>query len=174
MNLSAALLPPMVASVMLLAGTAEGAQDRWAGTARDGKGWKESGEASWYGAWHQGRLTSSGERFDQNALTAAHPNLPLGSRVRVTLRDTGRSVVVTVNDRLPPRPHRIIDLSRGAAARLGMVDQGVGDVTLAAVSMRVPEEVAEAPEDRLENHPGRDGPLNPRRRDRPHTRHGRP
>ena len=170
MNRSAALLPPMFASAMLLAGTAEAAPERWANTARDGKGWKESGEASWYGAWHQGRPTSSGEPFDQNAMTAAHANLPLGSRVRVTLRDTGRSVVVTINDRQPPKPHRIIDLSRGAAARLGMVDQGVGDVVLAAVSTRMPEEVAEAPEDRA----GPAGPLSPRRRDRPHTRHAHP
>ena len=163
MNLSAALLPPMVASVMLLAGTAE-AKVAWDGS------WKESGEASWYGGWHQGRPTSSGERFDERAMTAAHARLPLGSRVRVTLRDTGRSVVVTINDRLPPKRTRVIDLSRGAAARLGMVDRGLGDVTLTPVSMRVAEEVAEAPEDR----PGRDAPLNPRRRDRPHTRHGRP
>ncbi len=170
MNRSAALLPPMFASVMLLAGTAEAAQQRWAGTLRDGKGWKESGEASWYGAWHQGRPTSSGEPFDQNAMTAAHPSLPLGSRVRVTLQDTGRSVVVTINDRLPPRRWRVIDLSRGAAARLGMVDQGVGDVVLAAVSMRAPDRVTEAPEDR----PDRGRPLNPPRRDRRHTRHGRP
>lgn len=170
MNRSAALLPPMFASVMLLAGTAEAAQERWADTSRDGKGWKESGEASWYGAWHQGRLTSSGEPFDQNAMTAAHPNLPLGSRVRVTLRDTGRSVVVTINDRLPPKRWRVIDLSRGAAARLGLVDQGVGDVVLAAVSMRAPNEVAEAPEGR----PGAGGPFSPPQRDRRHTRHGRP
>lgn len=170
MNLTTALLPPMFASVMLLAGTAEAGQDRWASASRDGKGWRESGEASWYGAWHQGRPTSSGERFDQNAMTAAHANLPLGSRVRVTLKDTGRSVVVTINDRQPPKPHRIIDLSRGAAARLGMVDQGVGDVVLAAVGAKTPEEVAEAPEDRA----GQAGPLNPRPRDRPHTRRVRP
>ena len=161
MNLSAALLPPMLASVLLLAGTAEAAPENW-GSARDGQGWKESGEASWYGGWHQGRPTSSGERFDQNAMTAAHANLPLGSRVRVTLRDTGRSVVVTINDRLPPKRWRVIDLSRGAAARLGMVDQGLGDVTLTPVSMKVWQGVAEAPE------------FSPRRRDRPHTRHGRP
>ena len=162
MNLSAALLPPMFASVMLLAGTveAEAAQGSW----------KESGEASWYGGRHQGRLTSSGERFDERAMTAAHARLPLGSRVRVTLRDTGRSVVVTINDRQPPKPHRIIDLSRGAATRLGMVDRGVGNVVLAPVSVAAHEEVAEAPEDR----PSRAGPLNPRRRDRPHTRHARP
>ncbi len=163
MNLSAALLPPMFASVMLLAGTAE------AHAARDGS-WKESGEASWYGGWHQGRPTSSGERFDEHAMTAAHARLPLGSRVRVTLRDTGRSVVVTINDRLPPKRSRVIDLSRGAAARLGIVDRGLGDVTLTPVSMRMAEEVAEAPEDR----PAHDGPLSPRRRDRPHTRHARP
>ena len=170
MNLSAALLPPMFASVMLLAGTAEAAQERWAGTAQDGKGWKESGEASWYGGWHQGRPTSSGERFDQNAMTAAHPNLPLGSRVRVTLRDTGSSVVVTINDRLPPKRWRVIDLSRGAATRLGMVDRGLGDVTLTPVSMRMPMEAAEAPE----HHANEAGPLSPRRRDRLHRRHAHP
>ncbi len=164
MNRPAALLPPLFASVILLAGTAE------AQATQGSRGWKESGEASWYGAWHQGRPTSSGEPFDQNAMTAAHANLPLGSRVRVTLRDTGRSVVVTINDRQPPKPHRVIDLSRGAAARLGMVDQGVGDVTLAALSLGVPEEVAEAPEDR----PGRAGPLSPRPRGRPHTRRATP
>ena len=162
MNLSAALLPPIFASVMLLAGTAEA-------EAAQG-GWKESGEASWYGGKHQGRLTSSGEPFNQNAMTAAHAKLPLGSRVRVTLRDTGRSVVVTINDRQPPKPHRIIDLSRGAAVRLGMVDRGVGDVVLVPAGTETQEEVAEAPEDR----PGRGGPLNPRRHDRPHTRHARP
>ena len=124
--------------------------------------WQQTGQASWYGDWHNGRRTASGELFNQNALTAAHPSLPLGSRVRVTLRDTGRSVVVTINDRLPPKRWRVIDLSRGAAARLGMVDQGLGDVTLTPVSLRMPEEVAEAPE------------LSPRRRDRPHTRHARP
>ena len=107
-------------------------------------------------------------------MTAAHAKLPLGSRVRVTLRDTGRSVVVTINDRQPPKPHRIIDLSRGAATRLGLVDWGVGDVVLVPVSVRAQEEVAEAPEDSPENRSGRDGPLNPRRRDRPHTRHARP
>ena len=163
MNLSAALLPPMFASVMLLAGTAK------AEAARDGS-WKESGEASWYGGWHQGRPTSSGERFDERAMTAAHARLPLGSRVRVTLRDTGRSVVVTINDRLPPKRTRVIDLSRGAATRLGIVDRGLGDVTLTPVSMRMAEEVAEAPEDR----PAHDGPLSPQRRDRPHTRHAHP
>jgi rare lipoprotein A len=168
MNLTAAFLTPMFASAMLLAGTAA------AEAAQGGKGWKESGEASWYGGWHQGRPTSSGERFDERAMTAAHARLPLGSRVRVTLRDTGRSVVVTINDRLPPKRWRVIDLSRGAAARLGMVDQGLGDVTLTPVSMRVPEEVAEAPEATAENRPGRGGPLNPQRHDRPHTRHGRP
>ena len=173
MNLSAALLPPMFASALLLAGTAEAAPDLapdWGG-ARDGKGWKESGEASWYGGWHRGRPTSSGEGFDERAMTAAHARLPLGSRVRVTLRDTGRSVVVTINDRQPPKPHRVIDLSRGAAARLGIVDQGVGNVILASVSTKAPEEVAEAPE---EDRPDRAGPLNPRRRDQPHTRHARP
>ncbi len=104
-------------------------------------GWQESGEASWYGAWHQGRRTSSGEIFDPNRMTAAHASLPLGSRVRVTMADTGQSVVVTITDRQPVKRYRIIDLSRGAAARIGLVNQGVGQVRL-ELTADEPEELA--------------------------------
>lgn len=89
----------------------------------------ESGIASWYGPWFQGRITSSGRRFDQNGLTAAHPWLPLGSHVHVRLVGTGRSVDVTVTDR-PGNRHRIIDLSRGAARELGIVRRGTALVAL--------------------------------------------
>ncbi len=83
------------------------------------------GLASWYGRQHQGRATSSGEAFDMNRLTAAHRTLPFGTRVRVTNLETGRSVVVRVNDRGPFAAARIIDVSYAAAKALGMVGAGV-------------------------------------------------
>jgi len=108
----------------------------------------DSGEASWYGPRHEGRRTSSGEVFDSHKLTAAHASLPLGSYVRVVVQDTGRSIVVKVNDREPPHGVRCIDLSRAAAARLGIVHQGIANVTLQAVSSQdAAVELAEAPDD---------------------------
>jgi len=89
----------------------------------------ETGLASYYGSRHQGRRTASGTRFDQRALTAAHPWLPFGTKVRVTVEATGRSVVVTVTDRLPSR-RRVIDLSTAAARLLGIVRQGLAEVSL--------------------------------------------
>jgi len=93
-------------------------------------GWKQSGVASWYGGsrW-QGHLTSSGARYDENQLTAAHATLPLGSKVHVKLHNSERDVVVTITDR-PGTRTRIIDLSRGAAKALGILSQGVAMVTL--------------------------------------------
>ena len=88
------------------------------------------GKASWYGAWHHGRRTASGERFNMWALTAAHRTLPLGTHVRVTNLRNGRSVEVRVNDRGPILDDRIIDLSRGAAARLGAEKEGVVPVRI--------------------------------------------
>ena len=93
----------------------------------------ETGVASWYGGRHHGRLTASGERFDENALTAAHPILPVraGIRLRVTRLDNGASVVVRVNDRGPARwTGRAIDLSRAAATRLGMLGRGLARVRI--------------------------------------------
>lgn len=91
---------------------------------------RQTGIASWYGGprW-QGNRTSSGERYNENRLTAAHASLPLGSLVRVTLVDTEQSVVVTITDR-PGTRRRVIDLSRGAASALGMIDRGVAEVSL--------------------------------------------
>lgn len=79
-----------------------------------------SGKASYYGDKHHNKLTASGERFNQAALTAAHRSLPFGTRVRVADKRTGRSVVVRINDRGPFVRGRIIDLSRGSARALGM------------------------------------------------------
>ncbi len=80
----------------------------------------KSGDASWYAATFQGRLTANGERYDSGALTAAHRTLPLGSHVRVTSLATGKSVVVRINDRGPYVKGRIIDLSYAAAEALGL------------------------------------------------------
>jgi rare lipoprotein A len=90
------------------------------------------GTASWYGPGFHGRRTANGERFDQEALTAAHRKWAFGTRVRVTLASTGRSVVVTINDRIP-RKDRIIDLSKGAARTVGLIGPGIGKVRLEVV-----------------------------------------
>jgi len=83
------------------------------------------GAASWYGRWHAGRLTASGERFNPQAMTCAHRTLPLGSVVKVTDMSTGRSVSLEVNDRGPYVRGRILDLSEGAARELGVENRGV-------------------------------------------------
>ena len=86
--------------------------------------------ASWYGPGFHGRRTASGEIYNQNALTAAHKSLPFGTRVRVTNLNNGRSVIVKVNDDGPHIPGRVIDLSKGAAERIGMLSSGVAPVRL--------------------------------------------
>lgn len=88
----------------------------------------EVGLASWYGDAFNGRPTATGERFDMHAMTAAHKTLPLPGLVEVTNLANGRSVILRVNDRGPFVDNRIIDLSRGAASELGMLQQGVGRV----------------------------------------------
>jgi len=90
----------------------------------------EAGSASWYAANRHQRRTASGTPYNQNAMTAAHPWLPFGTQVRVTRRDTGHSIVVTITDRLPSRRH-IIDLSVGAARQLGMLREGTTQVDIA-------------------------------------------
>ena len=92
-----------------------------------------TGRASWYGEPHHGRKTASGEVFDMNALTAAHPTLPLGTLVLVTNLANGRSVEVRVNDRGPVARDRVIDLSYAAARALGVVADGVFRVRIAVV-----------------------------------------
>ncbi|MGV3577350.1 septal ring lytic transglycosylase RlpA family protein [Brevundimonas sp.] len=86
------------------------------------------GLASWYGDQFNGRPTATGERFDMHALTAAHQTLPLPGLVEVTNLANGRRVVLRVNDRGPFVDNRIIDLSRGAAEALDMLNRGVGEV----------------------------------------------
>lgn len=87
-----------------------------------------NGLASWYGPGFHGRRSASGERFNQNALTAAHRSLPFGTKVRVTNKRNGRSIVVRINDRGPHVRGRIIDLSAAAARTLGVMQSGVAPV----------------------------------------------
>ena len=100
------------------------------GGARAVPAYVEHGRASWYGPGFHGRPTASGERFDQDALTAAHPGLPLGTVKVVTNVGNGRSVEVEINDRGPYVAGRIIDLSRAAADEIGMVEAGTAPVVV--------------------------------------------
>jgi len=94
------------------------------------KTFNQTGLASWYGKEEHGKLTASGERYNMYAMTAAHKQLPLGSRVIVRCLETGRDIIVTINDRGPHVKGRIIDLSYTGAKRLGIVDKGLTRVTL--------------------------------------------
>lgn len=109
-------------------------------TTNDGAG-ASVGVATWYGSRHEGRRTSNGSVFHQEEMTAASSRLPLGSKVRVTLHETGNSVVVVVNDRMGGRA--LIDLSSGAAKRIGLYARGRGTVTVEDAGDE-PVEVAEA------------------------------
>ncbi len=96
----------------------------------------EMGEASYYGNELAGQPTASGEPFDPAELTAAHPTLPLGSKLRVTNTRNGRSIIVRVNDRGPFRGKRVIDVSREAARKLGMLQRGTAMVTLELIKKK--------------------------------------
>ena len=99
-----------------------------AGCGADGP--TEEGVASYYHDSLHRRKTASGKPYDKNALTAAHRTLSFGTRVRVTNLDNGKSVEVTINDRGPYAKGRIIDLSRAAAERVGMIRAGTANVRL--------------------------------------------
>lgn len=86
------------------------------------------GIASWYGPGFHGKKTACGETFDQDALTAAHGSYPCGTRVRVTLLSSGKSVVLRINDLFPRHKGRLIDVSRGAARAIGLIGPGTGRV----------------------------------------------
>jgi rare lipoprotein A len=112
-------------------------------------GYDEKGIASWYGPKFQGRLTSSGERYNMYAMTAAHRTLPIPSYVRVTNLRNGRSVIVRVNDRGPFVANRIIDLSYAAAKKLDIVREGTGLVDISAIDPRNPSRPAPSTSPRL-------------------------
>ncbi len=94
----------------------------------DPRGYDRDGVASYYGARHHGARTASGERFDQHGLTAAHRQLPFGTRVVVTNLANQRNVIVRINDRGPQSRGRLIDVSKGAAEKLGMLRSGTARV----------------------------------------------
>jgi peptidoglycan lytic transglycosylase len=108
----------------------------------DATDYKERGTASWYGTKFHQQRTSSGEPYDMFAMTAAHKTLPLPSYVRVTHVNTGKSIVVKVNDRGPFHDDRIIDLSYVAAKKLGITEHGTG---LVDVEILHPVDVGQQP-----------------------------
>lgn len=100
---------------------------RWYFPAED-PGYDRSGIASWYGADFHGRKTANGETYDMNALSAAHPTLPIPSYAYVTSIKTGRTVLVRINDRGPYAADRILDMSRRSAESLGLTTAGISEV----------------------------------------------
>jgi rare lipoprotein A len=111
---------------------------------------EQQGRASWYGRAFHGRKTASGERFNMNALTAAHRTLPLASWVRVTNQVNNKSVVVKITDRGPYARGRIIDLSYAAAAVIGMRGAGTSPVKIEGLT---PQEARIAREQLASNNP---------------------
>ncbi|MGL5166183.1 MAG: septal ring lytic transglycosylase RlpA family protein [Afipia sp.] len=125
-NASIALIAIGVLALSASAGEASSRKHSWRdANASVGTGRSFSGVASYYGN-ESGSKTASGQRFNQNAMTAAHRSLPFGTRLKVT--HSGRSVVVTVNDRGPFIRGRVLDLSTGAARAIGLTGRGVGHV----------------------------------------------
>ena len=107
----------------------------------------KEGLASWYGRRFQGKKTSSGEPYDMYAMTAAHPTLPIPSYARVTSLDTGKSVVVRINDRGPFHSKRIIDLSYTAAYKLGYLGKGSARVRVESIDPDAEDAQGKAPQD---------------------------
>ena len=124
------------------------------------------GKASWYGAFHHGRRTASGEIFNMHAHTAAHRTLPLGTRLRVTNLANGKSVDVRVNDRGPVIRSRIIDVSHGVAAALDAVATGVFPVELVLIDAPPATAALRAPRRRLSRRPALRRAWRERRRSR--------
>ncbi|MBI5178009.1 MAG: septal ring lytic transglycosylase RlpA family protein [Nitrospinae bacterium] len=100
----------------------------------DAAGFSQTGVASWYGPDFHGKNTANGETYNQHAMTAAHKTLPFNTFIRVHNEDNGKTVVVRVNDRGPFKKDRIIDLSKKAAAGLGMIGTGTANVTINIMS----------------------------------------
>lgn len=100
---------------------------------KNSKGYNRTGYASWYGSKFHGGETSTQEKFNLYAMTAASPHLPIPSYVQVTNMNNGKKVIVRVNDRGPFHPNRILDLSYAAAKKLGFADRGVAPVKIVAI-----------------------------------------
>lgn len=113
---------PLILALVLLSGCAH--------VPRGYPGWTQTGTASWYGEDFHGKPTASGEIYNMYGISAAHNTLPLGTRCLVTNLDNGSTCVLTINDRGPFVGNRILDLSYGAAQRLGMADAGLARVRI--------------------------------------------
>jgi rare lipoprotein A len=97
------------------------------------RGYKQEGKASYYANHYQGKTMANGEPYRKGKLIAAHKEMPFGTKVKVTNLDTGRSVKVVITDRGPFVRGRVIDLSRKAARRVGMIDAGVVPVQVKVI-----------------------------------------
>jgi rare lipoprotein A len=124
----------LLATLMLVACSGGDERARAAGATGGFVRYDARGLASWYGDELAGNRTASGARFDPAAITAAHRSLPLGSFVEVTSAETGRSILVLINDRGPHHRDRLIDLSRGAAQQLGFGARSVASVRIRTVT----------------------------------------
>lgn len=143
------MLPMSIAMLVLPMGSALAASRiavRHLGAGKERSG-VEYGTASWYGPGFQGRRMATGERFNEDALTAAHRTLPLGTTVRVTNLLNGRSVLVAIMDRGPMIATRLIDLSREAAVELGFIERGLTRVKIEIVRLpsAVPHRILPSP-----------------------------
>ncbi len=121
----------IVLSALIFAGSCATAGGRAGVAVRE----VEVGTASYYAHKHDGRATASGSTYDETRLTAAHRTLPFGARVRVTNLENDRNVVVTITDRGPFARGRIIDVSRRAARKLGLLRAGIARVRLEVLSL---------------------------------------
>jgi rare lipoprotein A len=142
------MLVPLLAALFLLLGGCGTKSWRTGGVAgskpytirgktyyplQSARGFVEEGVASWYGPGFHGKRTANGEIYDMHAMTAAHKLLPLGTIVRVTNKNNGRSLVLRINDRGPFVDNRVIDLSRAAAAKLDVLAKGTAPVRITAM-----------------------------------------
>lgn len=112
---------------------------------------KQRGKASWYGPGFAGRKTANGERFNPSQLTAAHKKLPFNTTVRVTNLENDKSVIVRINDRGPYAGRRIIDLSKAAAKKIGLIKNGVAMVEIETVSPGAQKKAVVAKKDSSES-----------------------
>ncbi len=128
--LSGFLQAALIGALALSGCNSERSGEQNKGSPTGGATHKEIGTASWYGPGFQGRETANGETFDQHGMTAAHRSLPMGTKAKVTNLENGRKVEVRINDRGPYADNRVIDLSHGAAKKLGMKEDGTAKVRI--------------------------------------------
>jgi len=122
-----------LAVALLLGGCSVPQLSTWHPSARPLGHYRETGTASWYGPGFRGNHTSNGEIYTADEMTAAHPTLPLGTRIVVTNLENGKSVEVRVNDRGPFAKGRILDLSHAAAEEIGLLDHGTAQVRVESI-----------------------------------------